>query len=134
MIIVFFRCVAMVSRDTMTGLGALVLGAILVFSQQVASALSTPKLELEAPKPPKCWIFSHMNKSGGSSIKKLLRKHVQEHTDETQGLFGNEAWKSGSEYAQSYAQQSTNITWGGYTEALRPYMHQDCQWFTMFRQ
>lgn len=117
----------------MMGLRALVLGAIIVFAQQVTSALRAPEMRLEPPKR-KCWIFTHQNKSGGSSVKRLLKMYLDRTIGVTRGLYDSDQWKWGEKYTQSYLQEGYNITWGGYTEGLRSYAADDCQWFTMFRQ
>ena len=117
----------------MMGLRALVLGALIVFTQKIASALSAPEMGFESPKR-KCWLFAHQNKSGGSSVKRLLEMYLDGNIGVTRGLYDSDQWKSGNEYAQSYLQRGKNITWGSYTEGLRSYAAQDCQWFTMFRQ
>ena len=118
----------------MIGLRALVLGVIVVFTQQIASALSTPELGFESPKR-RCWVFAHQNKSGGTSVKKMLKVYIRNHHDDvTEDVYDSDQWKWGNDYAQRFVQASNNITWGGYTEALRSHETRDCQWFTMFRQ
>ena len=117
----------------MAGPWAIVLGVIAVFTAQVPLATSTPEVELGL-RARKCWVFAHMKKSGGSSVKGLLQLHLRDERNISQGLYDSEEWRRGMGYAQQYLTIGHTITWGGYTEGLRPYGAQDCEWFTMFRQ
>lgn len=111
---------------TVVVIRALVIGIVFLFAEQLTAAQNTKK----------CWIFTHMNKSGGSSIKKLLRPWM-EHNNVTQGSYDSQQWTAGMGYARGYIKMGNTITWGGYTEGLRPYgaqKAQHCKWFTMFRQ
>eukprot|EP00904_Undaria_pinnatifida_P012570 jgi/Undpi1/8443/HiC_scaffold_25.g10911.m1 len=74
-----------------------------------------------------------MNKSGGTTVKRLLRPSLDKNGIKY-GLFDNAQWKKGVDYLRNdYLERGTQLTWGGYTEALRPIAMRKCKWFTVFR-
>lgn len=83
---------------------------------------------------PTCWIFSHLQKSGGSSIKAILkmggcRTCIKVNYD-VQNWCGEKATpdRSGDEHHDKL------VLMGGYTEALRgDPTFKDCVWLTIFR-
>eukprot|EP00752_Nemacystus_decipiens_P012637 g11192.t1 len=86
-----------------------------------------------APSTRTCWVFNHMNKSGGTSIKQYVKKWRRGRGYRLY-LFDTQEWTDGvKESTERYLQQNNTITMGGYAEALRPYGAQDCKWFTIFR-
>ena len=119
------------------GLLALVLGTVIMVPG-MAYYTGNPAVDGAATRPSarKCWLFTHMNKSGGSSVKGYLEKWIRRRgAAATHGLYDSQEWANGMRpYAQRILRQNNTITWGGYTEGLRPYGAQDCKWFTMFRQ
>lgn len=96
-----------------------------------------PGLEVEKltdQQPTNCWIFSHLQKSGGSSIKAILkmggcRTRTKVNYD-VQNWCGEKATpdRSGNEHHDKI------VIMGGYTEALRfdPNFNY-CVWLTIFR-
>lgn len=80
----------------------------------------------------KCWIFTHMPKSGGSTIKAILNARWGR---ENVFLYNSDAWKLGEEHAATFAQypMDRQVAVGGYSEVLRRHGGQGCKWFTMFR-
>ena len=120
------------------GLIVLILGA--VFSPSTAAASERPQFTTEdegpAPHTQKCWVFSHMNKSGGSAIKEMMEPWVRTQTNKgVARLYDNKQWKAGVAVAEKFARYNITLIWGAYTEGLRAYGAQhDCKWFTMFRQ
>lgn len=100
-----------------------------------------PHVEESPPSESRCWIFNHLQKAGGTTVKRLLFD-----------LWGSESttydsyqWKKGQGYAESVAASlASPAGWsaagGGYLEALRrtPAFQPDdgrtpCRWFTVFR-
>lgn len=66
-----------------------------------------------------CWVFTHMNKSGGTTVKRLLRPSLDKNGIKY-GLFDNAQWKKGVDYLRNdYLERGTQLTWGGYTEGER---------------
>lgn len=112
----------------------MVLGTVFFLTENISATLGTPEVDDLPFGTGKCWIFVHMNKSGGTSVKKLLSPWIQQQNNVSQGLFDSKEWASGAEYAQSYTGTGYTMTWGGYTEGLRPYAAENCMWFTVFRQ
>ena len=83
--------------------------------------------------PSGCWVFTHMNKSGGMTIRKMLLPWL-EAKGVTIELFDDIEWSSGQSFAEELVKKNAGLTYGGYTEGLRMYDARDCQWFTIFRQ
>eukprot|EP00904_Undaria_pinnatifida_P001049 jgi/Undpi1/10945/HiC_scaffold_3.g01471.m1 len=84
----------------------------------------------------KCWIYTHLNKSGGSTVKAILHRHWG-HRFYT---YDGPKWQRGSKFVYSVEKeighgQIRNVVGGGYAEALRhsSAFDQECQWFTVFR-
>lgn len=80
-----------------------------------------------------CWVFSHMNKSGGMTVRKMLTPWLLAN-GVTNEVYDEVEWSSGRRFTQEFAANNTQFTYGGYTEGLRPYDTRDCKWFTVFRQ
>lgn len=86
-----------------------------------------------APRP-RCWMFQHMVKSGGSTVRQMMtdwakKRHVGH------GGFSDKQWIQGADYAREFLKRKDRyLTWGEYTESLRQYGGgTNCTWFTMFR-
>lgn len=80
-----------------------------------------------------CWIFTHMNKSGGQTIKGMLSPWI-ERNNLSLGLYDSLEWKNGTETAREFLENKYTVTWGAYTEGLRPHgVRPHCKWFTVFR-
>lgn len=85
----------------------------------------------------KCWIFMHLQKSGGSTVKEMLTESWERRLF----VYDNERWKHGDDFSRTFGNKLASATpWnvmaGGYTEALRrvPEVEDKCQFFTLFRQ
>lgn len=83
-----------------------------------------------------CWVFNHMVKSGGSTIKRLLHKFSKLNQVRRQE-FANKMWLQGSkgrENGEEIIQENSGLVFGGYAEGLRATGgSDDCKWFTIFR-
>lgn len=88
---------------------------------------------VEIKRKRKCWVFNHMNKAGGSTVKYMLKPWI-ESNNVSLGLYDSSQWQDGKEFAQQYVNSNYTLTWGAYTEGLRSYGAKDCEWFTIFRQ
>lgn len=80
----------------------------------------------------RCWVFTHMPKSGGSTVKSILYGwRGMQYTF----LYNSVAWKLGERYAETFALDSSNwrLAVGGYSEVLRRHGGEGCKWFTVFR-
>lgn len=86
----------------------------------------------ESPRS-KCWVFSHMNKAGGSTIKYMLEPYAKKHNLSI-GLYDSSQWQEGTEFAKDFLNTKYTLTWGAYAEGLRPHGGGHCKWFTVFRQ
>ena len=127
------------SQHVVMWLGLLVLSLGAISLPSTAASEGVQLITVDggpAPHTRKCWVFAHMNKSGGSSIKKMMEPWINAQRNESVvGLFDTRQWKNGEVFARNYARADFALTWGGYTEGLRSYgAYQDCKWFTMFRQ
>lgn len=84
-----------------------------------------------------CWIYTHLNKSGGSTVKTIMM-HSWGPRFYT---YVSIQWRKGNDYLHSVAGdlaggQRWNVVGGGYAEALRhssSVVDSKCQWFTVFR-
>ncbi|CAN0128979.1 unnamed protein product, partial [Scytosiphon promiscuus] len=85
-------------------------------------------------KPDACWVYTHMNKSGGSTVKTLLLRHT-EIEGVPHGLVKENVYTRGGSAMRKFLGQNFTVTAGGYSEGLRPFGGgvEDCKWFTMFR-
>lgn len=82
----------------------------------------------------KCWVFNHMNKSGGKTVKYMLRSWVERNPPNVEAVYDSGEWMSGGTFANDHLHSNATLTMGGYTEGLRPFGDQGCKWFTVFRQ
>lgn len=80
-----------------------------------------------------CWVFNHMNKAGGSTVKYMLKPWLTTN-NVTLGLYDSKEWVKGKRFADKFVGQANTLTWGAYTEGIRPYGAAECKWFTIFRQ
>lgn len=68
------------------------------------------------PSGDTCWVFTHMNKAGGTTVKRLLRPFLDDN-EIKYGLYDNAQWKLGTDYLkEDYLKRKNRLTWGGYTE------------------
>lgn len=84
----------------------------------------------------KCWIFMHLQKSGGSTIKGILR----DSWSPRYAVYDSGNWKEGEQFLGRFGKvlaggRQWNVVTGGYPEALRRSLAADvrCDWFTLFR-
>ena len=84
----------------------------------------------------KCWVFTHLQKSGGTTVKGILQGSWKHRF----AIYDNPHWKRGGTFLQSFGRQLAtgkrwNVIAGGYAEALRRSRAaaEKCQWFTLFR-
>ncbi|CAM9501502.1 unnamed protein product [Hapterophycus canaliculatus] len=108
----------------------LLVGIVQITFCDDAGVIGTPD---ENQPPRECWVYNHMNKSGGKTIKHMLRSWVERSPPSVEGLYDSPQWISGGSFAKEYLHSNATITMGGYTEGLRPFGDQGCQWFTVFR-
>lgn len=83
-----------------------------------------------------CWIFTHLQKCGGSTVKEILK----ESWGSRYFIYDSMRWKMGEGFLGPFAERLAtkkdwNVMTGGYPEALRrsPAVEKNCRWFTMFR-
>lgn len=75
-----------------------------------------------------------MNKSGGTTIKTLLARHMRRIKGSFR-LYSQLLYGEGEDRLKEFLSHNSTVTAGGYTEAFRPTGGRDeCKWFTMFRQ
>lgn len=74
----------------------------------------------DAPKPKACWVFHHMVKSAGTTMRHILKKWAARE-DISIGFFANKEWLQGEHFARAYLAQDLAVMSGGYTEGLRAY-------------
>ena len=124
------RCI--IPLQAILGMFVISLGA----SSSIATNSTNPvqrARELKSTSKHDCWVFSHMNKSGGMTVRKMIMPFLKEKGVST-GLFDDIEWSSGRSYAENFVKENAVFTYGGYTEGLRMYDDRDCKWFTVFRQ
>lgn len=83
-----------------------------------------------------CWIFTHLKKSGGQTVKKIVHTRWGSRYKE----FDGRGWVMGEDVAAEFANtlasgNKWNMVVGGYPEALRrtEAVDHSCTFFTMFR-
>eukprot|EP00903_Cladosiphon_okamuranus_P009259 g8835.t1 len=83
-----------------------------------------------------CWIFMHLQKCGGSTVKKMLK----DTWDSRYFVYDSMRWKFGDDFARTFGDKLAsghpwNVMAGGYPEALRGSAAVDasCRFFTVFR-
>ena len=64
----------------------------------------------------KCWIFTHLPKSGGSTIRDLMRSKW---TRDSYTKYGNPEWKYGEKCARRILGEEWRVIAGSHAEALR---------------
>ncbi|CAM9141398.1 unnamed protein product, partial [Laminaria digitata] len=81
-------------------------------------------------------VFTHLNKSGGSTVKAILKAYW----GPRYCSFGAGKWEMGSSHSRLVAEilahgHKWNVVGGGYAESLRRSSAVDakCKWFTVFR-
>eukprot|EP00752_Nemacystus_decipiens_P016383 g14645.t1 len=83
-----------------------------------------------------CWIFMHLQKCGGSTVKKLLA----DRWGPRYFVYDSMRWKFGDKFSREFGEKLAsgkpwNVMTGGYTEALRraPAVDDSCRFLTLFR-
>ncbi|CAN0359320.1 unnamed protein product, partial [Laminaria digitata] len=66
----------------------------------VARAASAPAGDLKQLSGDTCWVFTHMNKSGGTTVKRLLRPSLDKNNIKY-GLYDNVQGKQGVDYLKT---------------------------------
>lgn len=100
----------------------------------------------DASWTPSCWIYTHLQKSGGTTIKRIVSDarvnspHPCENCGVNYEIYDSEQWKRGNMWMNTFANRlgapgDINVAMGGYTEGLRgsPRSDKKCLWFTQFR-
>ena len=84
----------------------------------------------------KCWVFQHLQKAGGSTVKSILRNSWGDEFS----IYDSGQWKIGDDFLQLIGDRFVNgkkwkVVVGGYTEALRRsrFVEEKCKFFTVFR-
>lgn len=63
-----------------------------------------------------CWVFTHMNKAGGTTVKRLLRPFLDE-SGIAYSLYDSPQWKLGVDYLKTdFLKRNSQLVWGAYTE------------------
>lgn len=103
---------------------------------RLAGARRTPAISTSEPVGDECWVFAHLNKAGGSTVKSMLK----DMWGPRYFTYGGAQWNNGDMFSQSVAEdlvhgQNLSVVGGGYVEALRRSSDVDsqCKWFTVFR-
>ncbi|CAN0213077.1 unnamed protein product [Ascophyllum nodosum] len=111
----------------------LLLGKVNRGDGQFDLALGGPPAPRQEVGADSCWVYTHMNKSGGTTVKRLLRPCLDDNSI-SYGLYDNPQWKRGLDFLQNdILKRDLKMIWGGYTEGIRPYGMSNCKWFTVFR-
>ncbi|CAM9522431.1 unnamed protein product [Ectocarpus sp. 8 AP-2014] len=99
-----------------------------------ASSVAVPVRALASPD--QCWVFMHLQKCGGSTVKFMLRRSF----GPRYFIYDSNQWKLGDDMSANFGVklargETWNVMAGGYTEALRRSEPVDarCRFFTLFR-
>lgn len=102
--------------------------------REVASSSNSTVLSLsDGGMDNRCWIFTHLQKCGGSTVKEIILHRWGEDFH----IYDNRHWKRGDTFTAQFAEHllagSWHVSGGGYVEGLRSHLRDRCDWFTMFR-
>lgn len=101
----------------------------MAFDSSQTSRSGSP-LVMEDSAEGSCWIYMHMEKSGGD----LIRNVATEHWRRDALIYDNVQWRRGVDYAMDVkAHFHWRLLHGGCVEALRQYEGRSCKSFTVFR-
>ena len=88
------------------------------------------------PNYEKCWVFTHLVKSGGSTIKKMIKNNFSYRSKE----YNSYQYKKGKNFLENFTYKFMvlkrwDIILGSYAPALlgSDYVEEKCQHFTVFR-
>lgn len=89
---------------------------------------------LDAGVRNKCWVFLHLERNGGTTIKKILYRRWKIAYD----FYDNDQWQGGDVIAAKYAERllvdrQLRVIAGEHAEGLRSMVGDRCKWFTVFR-
>lgn len=124
-------------------LGWLVVLALVVVADGVSDTISLGTNNSETSASSRdgraddgCWIFTHMKKAGGSTIRSMLMTIIDALPPLSgHAVFDDHQWKVGQKYSEEYRRRNNTVMWGGHTEGLRRFeAPRICKWFTTFRQ
>ena len=83
-----------------------------------------------------CWVFMHLQKCGGSTVKKMLA----DRWGSRYFVYDSMRWKLGDDFSRGFGEKMArgdpwNVLAGGYPEALRrsAVVDASCRFFTVFR-
>lgn len=83
-----------------------------------------------------CWVFHHMVKSGGSTVRSLTHR-LSARNNIRRAEYANSKWLAGTEgrlVAEDIFRTGKGLIYGGYAEGLRSIEPEGrCKWFTVFR-
>lgn len=103
---------------------------------RLARANAAPAFRTQDAIAEKCWVFNHLNKAGGTTVKRMLHDIWGPQCF----TYGAHQWDRGDVHAQSVAKDlvdgnNKRVVAGGYVEALRgsSAVGSKCKWFTVFR-
>lgn len=83
----------------------------------------------------RCYIFTHLAKAGGTTISRILKLWAKTKPHLYSLRYDTDEWKKGTKYAKRVAHEMGDfaLIYGGYPEALRPHVGDECKWFTLTR-
>ncbi|CBJ32141.1 conserved unknown protein [Ectocarpus siliculosus] len=103
-------------------------------TSRASSSVAVPVRALASPD--QCWVFMHLQKCGGSTVKYMLRRSY----GSRYSIYDSNQWKLGDDISANFGVklargETWNVMAGGYTEALRRSEPVDagCRFFTLFR-
>jgi len=92
-----------------------------------------PHIRSSSSESDKCWMFMHLQKSGGSTVKTIINDTWKSKSN----LYDSVQWKYGESFNKGYSNNipyKWNVIEGGYVESLRGVVtEKNCKWFTVFR-
>ncbi|CAM9296736.1 unnamed protein product [Ectocarpus sp. 13 AM-2016] len=111
-------------------------GVALAGDSASRSAVSVSATAPPPASPEQCWVFMHLQKCGGSTVKDML----EDRWGSRFFIYDSMRWKFGDEFSGKFGAKLAlgdkwNVMTGGYTEALRRSepVGDGCQFFTLFR-
>lgn len=98
-------------------------------ARQAAKESADPVANEKESQDEQCWIFMHMERSGGGAVRQIATAHWQK--DEL--VYDTVQWRRGDSFAEDVMVSHWKLLHGGCVETMRNDKARACKWLTIFR-
>lgn len=98
-------------------------------SSQAKMESADPADDKKESQDEQCWIFMHMERSGGAAARQIATEHWRK--DEL--VYDSVQWRRGDSHAEDVMLSRWKLLHGGCVEAVRNDEALTCKWLTVFR-